>query len=234
MKLSILGECGRKSINFLLKDRSVWIKPRLWGSGWVFLLLFVLVRTFVLRNPFTLLKCDSGWVSQVQESRSSVLQNWKFVIIAFKMSSLSVLFFHCSLDDLKSHQYLALDPNVSGVYNGPYPFGIDPVSSVLFNCLLVMTSLCPLDFGMCISKINLTMKKLHFCLHSLFNKTFIWQRLNYFYKTQISVVTSIWSRILVSNRKSMLVYSFCYGVLQCWFAVFFFRYGIWQATVSLF
>lgn len=74
----------------------------------------------------------------------------------FNMSNLSVFFCHSSLEDVKSNRYLALDPNVSGVYNGAYPFGIDPVSSILFNYPLVMISLCPLDFGMCISKINLT------------------------------------------------------------------------------
>lgn len=44
-----------------------------------------------------------------------------------------MFFFLCSLEDLKSNHYLALDPNVSGVYNGAYPFGIDPVSSVCLN-----------------------------------------------------------------------------------------------------
>lgn len=90
----------------------------------------------------------------------------------FKVSNLSAFFFHCSLEDLKSNRYLALDPNVSGVYNGVYPFGIDPVSFILLNYPLVMISVCPLDFGMCMSKINLAKKKIHFCLHSLFNKTF--------------------------------------------------------------
>lgn len=95
-----------------------------------------------------------------------------YVVIMFKVSNLSVFFFHCSLNDVRSNQYLALDPNVSGVYNGAYPFGIDPVSFILFNYPVVMISFCPLDFGMCISKINLTMKKIHFSLHSPFNKTF--------------------------------------------------------------
>lgn len=88
----------------------------------------------------------------------------------FKVSNLSVFFFHCSLNDVRSNRYLALDPNVSGVYNGAYPFGIDPVSFILFNYPVAMISFCPLDFG--ISKINLTVKKIHFSLHSLFNKTF--------------------------------------------------------------
>lgn len=85
----------------------------------------------------------------------------------FQVSNLSVFSFHCSLEDLKSNRYLALDPNVSGVYNGAYPFGIDPVSSILFNYPLVMISLCPLDFGTCASKINLTKKKINLLTFSI-------------------------------------------------------------------
>lgn len=29
---------------------------------------------------------------------------------------------------LQNNALLTMDPNVSGVFNGPYPFGIDPVS----------------------------------------------------------------------------------------------------------
>ena len=32
-----------------------------------------------------------------------------------------------SEDTLRENQYLSLDPNVTGVFQGPYPFGIDPV-----------------------------------------------------------------------------------------------------------
>ena len=31
-------------------------------------------------------------------------------------------------ETLKTNTLLTLDPNISGVFNGPYPFGIDPVS----------------------------------------------------------------------------------------------------------
>lgn len=151
----------------------------------------------------------------------------------FKVSNLSVFFCHSSPEDVKSNRYLALDPNVSGVYSGAYPFGIDPVSSILFNYPLVLISLCPLDFGMCISKINLTKKKKILFTFPLQQDLFFWQVKDWTIFTQISVVTSIWGRILVPIRKRILVYSFCYGALQCWFGVFFFRYGIWQATVSL-
>lgn len=54
------------------------------------------------------------------------------MLSCFKVSNLSVFFFRCSDKDVESNRYLALDPNVSGVYNGAYPFGIDPVSFILF------------------------------------------------------------------------------------------------------
>lgn len=30
--------------------------------------------------------------------------------------------------DISGNRFLTLDPNVTGVFNGPYPLGIDPVS----------------------------------------------------------------------------------------------------------
>lgn len=45
--------------------------------------------------------------------------------------SLVVLMLHCCCcrnNTLRSNSFLTLDPNVTGVFNGPYPFGIDPVS----------------------------------------------------------------------------------------------------------
>lgn len=35
---------------------------------------------------------------------------------------------YCRNKTLQTNALLTLDPNVSGVFNGPYPFGIDPVS----------------------------------------------------------------------------------------------------------
>uniref|UniRef100_A0A8C3Y9G2 V-type proton ATPase subunit a n=1 Tax=Catharus ustulatus TaxID=91951 RepID=A0A8C3Y9G2_CATUS len=45
-----------------------------------------------------------------------------------------------SLEDVKSNRYLALDPNVSGVYNGAYPFGIDPIWNLASNRLTFLNS----------------------------------------------------------------------------------------------
>ncbi|MXQ90540.1 hypothetical protein E5288_WYG016063 [Bos mutus] len=41
---------------------------------------------------------------------------------------------------LAQHQLLALDPNVTGVFLGPYPFGIDPVWSLAVNHLSFLNS----------------------------------------------------------------------------------------------
>ncbi|NXX44222.1 VPP2 ATPase, partial [Tricholaema leucomelas] len=42
--------------------------------------------------------------------------------------------------DLQKNQYLALDPNVTGVYNGVYPFGIDPIWNLASNRLSFLNS----------------------------------------------------------------------------------------------
>ncbi|XP_050779466.1 V-type proton ATPase 116 kDa subunit a 2 isoform X1 [Gopherus flavomarginatus] len=44
------------------------------------------------------------------------------------------------LDDLKSNRYLTLDPNVTGVFNGVYPFGIDPIWNLASNRLSFLNS----------------------------------------------------------------------------------------------
>lgn len=38
-----------------------------------------------------------------------------------------------SESDLNGNSLLTLDPNVTGVFNGPYPFGIDPVEQNIFQ-----------------------------------------------------------------------------------------------------
>ncbi|XP_010077404.1 PREDICTED: V-type proton ATPase 116 kDa subunit a isoform 2 [Pterocles gutturalis] len=45
-----------------------------------------------------------------------------------------------SLEDLRSNQFLTLDPNVTGVYNGVYPFGIDPIWNLASNRLSFLNS----------------------------------------------------------------------------------------------
>ncbi|XP_077177005.1 V-type proton ATPase 116 kDa subunit a 3 isoform X2 [Paroedura picta] len=45
-----------------------------------------------------------------------------------------------SRDNLSAPPVLALDPNISGVFKGPYPFGIDPIWSLAINHLTFLNS----------------------------------------------------------------------------------------------
>uniref|UniRef100_A0A3P8W2Z2 V-type proton ATPase subunit a n=1 Tax=Cynoglossus semilaevis TaxID=244447 RepID=A0A3P8W2Z2_CYNSE len=45
-----------------------------------------------------------------------------------------------SLDDLHNNRFLTLDPNVTGVFNGPYPLGIDPIWNLASNRLSFLNS----------------------------------------------------------------------------------------------
>lgn len=44
------------------------------------------------------------------------------------LKSFFSIFFNRRNKTLQTNALLTLDPNVSGVFTGPYPFGIDPVS----------------------------------------------------------------------------------------------------------
>ncbi|XP_044296433.1 V-type proton ATPase 116 kDa subunit a2 isoform X2 [Varanus komodoensis] len=43
-------------------------------------------------------------------------------------------------EDVKNNQYLTLDPNVTGVFGGVYPFGIDPIWNLASNRLTFLNS----------------------------------------------------------------------------------------------
>lgn len=47
------------------------------------------------------------------------------------MNKSVVLFVPDRLDDVYGNRFLTLDPNVTGVFSGAYPFGIDPVSKFI-------------------------------------------------------------------------------------------------------
>ncbi|XP_053084767.1 V-type proton ATPase 116 kDa subunit a isoform X2 [Pangasianodon hypophthalmus] len=44
------------------------------------------------------------------------------------------------METLHSNSFLTLDPNVTGVFNGPYPFGIDPIWNLASNRLTFLNS----------------------------------------------------------------------------------------------
>ncbi|XP_067862342.1 V-type proton ATPase 116 kDa subunit a 2-like [Heptranchias perlo] len=45
-----------------------------------------------------------------------------------------------TFDDIKDNRFLTLDPNITGVFRGPYPFGIDPVWNLANNRLSFLNS----------------------------------------------------------------------------------------------
>uniref|UniRef100_A0A8C9VH28 V-type proton ATPase subunit a n=1 Tax=Scleropages formosus TaxID=113540 RepID=A0A8C9VH28_SCLFO len=64
----------------------------------------------------------------------------------------------------QANQYLSLDPNVTGVFQGPYPFGIDPIWGLANNHLTFLNSykmkmsviigVIHMTFGVCLSFFN--------------------------------------------------------------------------------
>uniref|UniRef100_A0AAR2LR44 V-type proton ATPase subunit a n=1 Tax=Pygocentrus nattereri TaxID=42514 RepID=A0AAR2LR44_PYGNA len=74
--------------------------------------------------------------------------------------------YNWSDDTLRENQYLALDPNVTGVFQGPYPFGIDPIWRLANNHLTFLNSykmkmsvvigVIHMTFGVCLSFFNYT------------------------------------------------------------------------------
>uniref|UniRef100_A0A4W4E1J3 V-type proton ATPase subunit a n=1 Tax=Electrophorus electricus TaxID=8005 RepID=A0A4W4E1J3_ELEEL len=67
-------------------------------------------------------------------------------------------------DTLRENQYLTLDPNITGVFQGPYPFGIDPIWRLSYNHLTFLNSykmkmsviigVIHMTFGVCLSLFN--------------------------------------------------------------------------------
>uniref|UniRef100_A0A8C7QNJ9 V-type proton ATPase subunit a n=1 Tax=Oncorhynchus mykiss TaxID=8022 RepID=A0A8C7QNJ9_ONCMY len=79
---------------------------------------------------------------------------------------LQPMFQHYNWTDetLRENQYLTLDPNVTGVFQGPYPFGIDPIWRLANNHLTFLNSykmkmsviigVVHMTFGVCLSFFN--------------------------------------------------------------------------------
>uniref|UniRef100_A0AAY5F336 V-type proton ATPase subunit a n=1 Tax=Electrophorus electricus TaxID=8005 RepID=A0AAY5F336_ELEEL len=67
-------------------------------------------------------------------------------------------------ETFKNNLYLSLDPNVTGVFTGPYPFGIDPIWGLANNHLTFLNSykmkmsviigVIHMTFGVCLSVFN--------------------------------------------------------------------------------
>ncbi|KTG45520.1 hypothetical protein cypCar_00026064 [Cyprinus carpio] len=75
-----------------------------------------------------------------------------------------LLFCLCSEETFRSNRYLSLDPNVTDVFTGPYPFGIDPIWGLANNHLTFLNSykmkmsviigVIHMTFGVCLSVFN--------------------------------------------------------------------------------
>ena len=53
---------------------------------------------------------------------------WTCFVTTCILQTLMVLFVPDRKEDMHENRFLTLDPNVTGVFKGPYPLGIDPVS----------------------------------------------------------------------------------------------------------
>ncbi|XP_073777419.1 T cell immune regulator 1, ATPase H+ transporting V0 subunit a3b isoform X4 [Danio rerio] len=73
-------------------------------------------------------------------------------------------FYNWTEETFKKNMYLSLDPNVTGVFTGPYPFGIDPIWGLANNHLTFLNSykmkmsviigVIHMTFGVCLSFFN--------------------------------------------------------------------------------
>lgn len=57
-----------------------------------------------------------------------------------QLCSFDIIYFYCSDEYLSQHPMLTLNPNLTGVFLGPYPFGIDPIWSLATNHLSFLNS----------------------------------------------------------------------------------------------
>uniref|UniRef100_A0A673NKS0 V-type proton ATPase subunit a n=1 Tax=Sinocyclocheilus rhinocerous TaxID=307959 RepID=A0A673NKS0_9TELE len=73
-------------------------------------------------------------------------------------------YYNWTEETFRNNRYLSLDPNVTGVFTGPYPFGIDPIWGLANNHLTFLNSykmkmsviigVIHMTFGVCLSVFN--------------------------------------------------------------------------------
>uniref|UniRef100_A0AAR2LEX4 V-type proton ATPase subunit a n=1 Tax=Pygocentrus nattereri TaxID=42514 RepID=A0AAR2LEX4_PYGNA len=76
----------------------------------------------------------------------------------------NAVFYNWTEETFRENTYLSLDPNVTGVFTGPYPFGIDPIWGMANNHLTFLNSykmkmsvivgVIHMTFGVCLSFFN--------------------------------------------------------------------------------
>lgn len=82
-----------------------------------------MASTFPSRTIFLFTRFFSSAGTTVEENETKVPK-----LIVFHV------FFRFEI--LETNRLLQLDPAIDGVFNGPYPVGIDPVSIFLYNLLV--------------------------------------------------------------------------------------------------
>uniref|UniRef100_A0A9J8D614 V-type proton ATPase subunit a n=1 Tax=Cyprinus carpio carpio TaxID=630221 RepID=A0A9J8D614_CYPCA len=70
-------------------------------------------------------------------------------------------YYNWTEETFKSNQYLSLDPNITGVFTGPYPFGIDPIWGLANNHLTFLNSY-KMKMSVIIGVIHMTFVCFHF------------------------------------------------------------------------
>ncbi|NXE99126.1 VPP3 ATPase, partial [Menura novaehollandiae] len=130
----MFGDVGHGLLMFLF---ALWMvlyedSPRLrQGTNEIWLMFFEGRYLILLMGAFSIY---TGFIYNECFSKATAIfpSAWSVATMANHSSWSSVY--------LATHQSLTLDPNVTGVFRGPYPFGIDPIWSLAINHLNFLNS----------------------------------------------------------------------------------------------
>ncbi|XP_069490544.1 V-type proton ATPase 116 kDa subunit a 1 isoform X6 [Ambystoma mexicanum] len=104
-------------------------------------------------------------------------------------------------DTLSSNSLLQLDPNITGVFNGPYPFGIDPIWNIASNKLTFLNS-----FKMKMSVILGIIHMLFGVTLSLLNDIYFKKKLNIYlmFIPEMIFMSSLFGYLVI-----LIIYKWC-------------------------
>ncbi|XP_025974187.2 V-type proton ATPase 116 kDa subunit a 3 isoform X1 [Dromaius novaehollandiae] len=130
----MFGDVGHGLLMFLF---ALWMvlyenSPSLWqASNEIWLTFFEGRYLILLMGAFSIY---TGFIYNECFSKATVIfpSAWSVATMANHSS--------WSSDYLATHPSLTLDPNITGVFQGPYPFGIDPIWSLATNHLNFLNS----------------------------------------------------------------------------------------------
>uniref|UniRef100_A0A669QE95 V-type proton ATPase subunit a n=1 Tax=Phasianus colchicus TaxID=9054 RepID=A0A669QE95_PHACC len=138
----MFGDVGHGLLMFLF---ALWMvlfenSPSLQqGSNEIWQMFFKGRYLILLMGAFSIY---TGFIYNECFSKATVIfpSAWSVATMANHSSWRWVPIFPCNSAYLATHQSLTLDPNVTGVFRGPYPFGIDPIWSLATNHLNFLNS----------------------------------------------------------------------------------------------